>query len=259
MNTSRGTWPQTLLFLLCLNPPRPRPTLPIPTEVVAACAATSGADAVSLVPRELCEDSSPVLPVLQFALSDLEPRSSSPFTEFAYLRATSPLVESRQLAGAMQMFREHAQPAESAAIDSVLGVVEVTGAHPSRFLRKDRETGLLTPAFPDAGLAPPQRDPEAAAAEQGHPGQSSSSLRALRRSGGVCVTTPEMIRSGSIWGQKAVPFLMSEETAVDINSEVDAILAEALLQRRRNREDSRRASVGQCDIQRNGQGRRVFP
>ena len=209
---------------------------------------------VTMIPPELCGDASPVLPVLQRALEEIE-QISSPFSEFAYLRATSPLVEPRQLAMAVQRFRERAQENPN-SIDSVLGVVEVTGAHPSRFLRKDPETGILVSAFPGSSR---DEEGESVAARAGRPGASSSSLTALQRSGGVCVTTPESIRRGSVWGQRALPLIMSEETAVDVNSNVDAILAEALLQRRRMDEEKRRAREGQCSLGRVQSERAIFP
>ena len=73
------------------------------------------------------------------------------------------------------------------------------------------------------------------------------------------MTTPESIRRGAIWGRRALPLVMSEETSVDVNSEVDAILADALLQRRRREEEDRRARVGQCDVEEGRKGRAVFP
>lgn len=196
---------------------RPRIYLVSDDDEALRLGETLGARPV-LLPAEMAGDTSPVIPVLQFAAAavannaEADGGACSPVNRFCYLRATSPFVRASSIRAAMA--RLEAAPRE---VDSVVGVREVTGSHPSRFKRIDPDTGLLVDAFP--------------AFPEGKVPSSSSSLRALQRNSAVTAMWADTLASGSLWGDRTLPLVMGEEESVDINTPLEWDFAEFLMAR----------------------------
>jgi CMP-N,N'-diacetyllegionaminic acid synthase len=53
------------------------------------------------------------------------------------------------------------------------------------------------------------------------------------RNGAIYATFPHIVLGGSLWGERPFPYIMPKERSVNINDEIDFILAEELLKRRK--------------------------
>lgn len=53
------------------------------------------------------------------------------------------------------------------------------------------------------------------------------------RNGAIYATFPNVVRRDSLWGKRPLAYVMPKERSVNINDEVDFILAEALLERKK--------------------------
>lgn len=54
------------------------------------------------------------------------------------------------------------------------------------------------------------------------------------RNGAIYATFPEIVFGGSLWGEKPFAYAMPKERSININDEIDFILAEELLKRRQS-------------------------
>jgi CMP-N,N'-diacetyllegionaminic acid synthase len=53
------------------------------------------------------------------------------------------------------------------------------------------------------------------------------------RNGAIYATFPNVVFTGSLWGDKSLPYVMPKDRSININDETDFILAEELLKRRK--------------------------
>lgn len=172
---------------------------------IAALAQTFGAEAPFLRPAELAADETPDFPVLRHALDTLGPGIDT----VVWLRPTAPLRTAADIAAALAVLR-------AARPDSVRSV-SATKAHP--YWMKTLEDGLLTPFVPGHD-------------ERTYP-RRQSLPPAYLLNGAVDITTARTAAGGSMWGERIAGYVMPAERAVDIDTEADFLIAEALLKQRR--------------------------
>lgn len=65
--------------------------------------------------------------------------------------------------------------------------------------------------------------------ERNHPTPRQGFDDVYIRNGAIYATYPEVVLAGSLWGDRPLAYVMPKERSVNINDEVDFILAEALL------------------------------
>ena len=176
---------------------------------------TSGVSAIEL-PSHMAGSSSPILPVLLQAAELIDEREEHNLDAICYLRATSPFVHPTSINRAVaELLASVGKSARS--LDSVVGVKQVTGAHPSRFKQIDQTTGLLQDSFPDFKEGPvPQR---------------SETLTAFQRNSAITTCWGETLRAGSLWGLRAQALLMGDVESLDINTPLEFEFAEFLSSR----------------------------
>ena len=174
------------------------------SEEIASVAKAYGAEVPFMRPAELSTDSAPTLPVLQHAIEYLETQGEKP-KNIVLLQATSPLREARHIDGAFEIFLT--ENAES--------VVSVLPAYPSKTLRLS-ENGL-EPFFPQQLW-----DESLGGTSQGF----------IRNGPSIVITKTDVIKKGSLYGEPNMPYIMTLETSVDIDTPFDFQVAEWLLQRR---------------------------
>jgi CMP-N,N'-diacetyllegionaminic acid synthase len=176
---------------------------------IADVARELGAEVPFLRPPELAADAAPMLGVLTHALAWLESQGEA-VEGLVLLQPTSPLRTARHIEEAIALFR-------SAPASSVVSVVEV----PHRFnpvsVMKLSAQGTLSPFLGDQVIATRRQDKPQAYARNGPV---------------MLVCHPDSLRSGELYGASCLPYLMSEEDSLDIDSPQDLLLAEqALLDR----------------------------
>ncbi len=172
-------------------------------EEIARSARNWGAETPFLRPAELAADTAGALPVMRHAMEALEAEGWRADV-LVYLQPTSPLRRARHIDGAVDLLI--AQGA-----DTVVSVIPVPHQfNPVSLLRL--ENGLLKPYLPqDTPILRRQDKPEVWA----------------RNGPAVLACTREVImKQGLIYGQRTLPFFMSPEESLDIDSAFDLALVE---------------------------------
>ncbi|MGB8276145.1 MAG: acylneuraminate cytidylyltransferase family protein [Alphaproteobacteria bacterium] len=185
---------------------------------IAEVARAHGAEAPFLRPAELAGDEVPVTPAIQHAARFLDEQGWRADIVLS-LQPTNPLTETRSIDGALG--RMIADP----AIDSVVSATLIRKYHPFRAYRleADGRLGPLTEYTSEEFLQKQDRPPA----------YGLTGAIFLRRRNAL----ESWAGSGFALGSRIAAQIVSEEEAVDIDSEVDFLVAEAILAHRR-REDA---------------------
>ncbi|MBI3255784.1 MAG: acylneuraminate cytidylyltransferase family protein [Candidatus Andersenbacteria bacterium] len=178
------------------------------SPAIAAQATADGASVI-LHPAELSVDNAPTFGVIRNALAHLEQMNVFPDV-IVTMRATSPLCESRDIDSAVELLRQ--RPDAGAVIS-----VGPSAAHPWRILRITSDGWLKHYGH---------------STEDKYPAQRQSFESVYVRNGAVYASRAEIIRDGGLWGGCTLPYVMSWERSVNINEEIDFLLAEMLLGKR---------------------------
>jgi CMP-N-acetylneuraminic acid synthetase len=176
---------------------------------IADCARSMGLEVPFMRPSSLAGDEVPMLPVLQHAVEALE-ADGFHSDIVVLLQPTSPLRRGEHIDAAVTWL-------ERAGGDSVVSVVEVPHQfNPTSVMRL--EDGLLKP-FLDAPTVSRRQDKP----------------RVFARNGpAVLATRVQVIKEGSLYGRQSWPLAMSPEDSLDIDTEWDLKLVEAVLAARSN-------------------------
>ena len=158
-----------------------------------------------LRPQDLCRDETPMAPVLKDALTS-RPDDLS-YTHVLLLQPTCPFREVSHIEAAISVCRDSPPDA------TVVSVYEVEDAHPGRMYRLYR--GSLQPLYPDLVERNRQDLPPV-----------------FHRNGSIYLTPSNYIRKGMIYSEKLIPFVMSADDSMNIDSQTDWKVAEALLSSR---------------------------
>lgn len=175
---------------------------------IAQIATDLGANVI-LHPTHLSHDSAPTFGVIQYACELLRHRNIE-FDALVTMRATSPLCLPRDIDEAVAALSKHPN------VDSVISVVQ-SSIHPYRILRINSWGEL-------------ERSSESP--EFRHPVQRQTLDPVFVRNGAVYASRVETIDAGGLWGSHSLPYLMPAERSVNINQEIDWVLAEAMLKQR---------------------------
>ena len=126
------------------------------------------------------------------------------------LRITTPLCLSSDIDTVVDLFLENKNQATS-----VLSVTK-SDVHPKRMYVID-EYGVLSTR---------EETPE-----RNFPLPRQVFGNVYIRNGAIYATSPSVVLSGSLWGDKPLAYIMPKERSININDEVDFAFAEALLKR----------------------------
>jgi CMP-N,N'-diacetyllegionaminic acid synthase len=157
-------------------------------------------------PPELCTDTASTEDVCEHMLDFLRNERGLIPSSFMFLQATSPLRTSKHIDDAVQLFTEK-------GADAVIGVSEY--AHPVQWALRD-DKGIAVPCVPGA-LEKRSQDLE----PRYHP------------NGALYIFRTDFFRNRSgYYGLGTVPFIMTQEFSVDVDTKVDFALAEFFLDRK---------------------------
>lgn len=175
-------------------------------ETMANIARACGGHAPFLRPKNLAEDHTPMLPVLVHALNFMERQKGIKYHYILILQPTSPLRSPQDIKEAISLMNEHPDA------DSVVSVVKVSDAHPVRMKRI--VDGELHPYY--------EHEPE------GTPRQELPD--AYLRNGAIyLIKRDSIVQKKSIFGTKTIPLIMPPLRSVNIDEEIDFLLAETLI------------------------------
>lgn len=169
---------------------------------IAEIARAHGAETPFLRPPELSLDDTPDHPVFRHALSELAANDYEPEL-VAWLRPTAPLRTADDIFGAIEL-------AQTAAADCVRSVC--LAEHHPQWMRR-LEGGRLEPLI------------------EGDPNRRRQDLPAVYRLNGAVdvVRTASVGNAGALFADDAYGYVMPAERSVDLDTELDFTLANALL------------------------------
>jgi CMP-N-acetylneuraminic acid synthetase len=181
-------------------------------EEIAGIARQYGADVPFIRPAELGADKARMVPVMQHAVKFVEERQGKPVEWVMLLQPTTPFREADDIRAAVKL-------AQAGGCDSVISVVQVFGVHP--ILMKRIENEQLLPFCIEEKEGTRRQDYQPAA---------------YMRNGAIYLTRRDgLIQNDSIWGKVIRPYVMPEERSVNIDNEMDFLIAEQMLLKKRQK------------------------
>lgn len=178
-------------------------------EEIAAIAQQLGANVPFMRPTELAEDDSPTLPVLLHATEFAERDTGEHFDWVLTLQPTALFREVDDVRNAISI-------ASRTDADSVISVVQVFAEHP--VLMKRIEDDYLVPFCVE--------EQEGTRRQDYYP-------PAYIRNGAIYLTRrATLVNDRSIWGKRVAPYVMPPDRSVNIDSELDMLVAETILRKR---------------------------
>jgi len=176
-------------------------------EEIAAVCSEAGAKVPFLRPAELATDEAPTLPTMQHALAEMEKLTGKTYDYLVLLEPTSPFRIENDVEGALSALRD-------SDADSIVGVTQLASQHP--IFTKKIEDGVLLPFV--------MPEPEGTRRQDAKP-------PAYCRNGAIYVfRTERTTRRGRLYGDKVLPWVMPDERSVNIDREVDFLVAESLIE-----------------------------
>lgn len=157
-------------------------------------------------PPQLSDDDAASVDVASHAFQFLEAEEDLPYDLIFLLQPTAPLRTGEDIDASIELL-EHSDA------DSVVGVVKLEEPHPAKLMTlKD---GILVPFFIN-------RWNEKLRRQQLEP--------VYRVNGAVyCVRREVLLRDKSLWGTKTLAYIMPPERSVNIDTNLDLMLAELIL------------------------------
>ena len=175
-------------------------------EEISKLSLEFGAQVPFIRPASLATDETPSYDVVKHGLLEMESRKNIRYDAVMMLQPTCPLRTVEDLDNSIRIF-------QSTRADSVVSVVELSDKHPFRMKRLvgDRLINYIDQGFED--MRPRQSLP-----------------KVYIRNGAIYVSTRRsFLSSESLVGQDCRAYLMPDSRSVNIDSEIDLLLAERLL------------------------------
>lgn len=176
---------------------------------IAEVARSYGAQVPFVRPMELAGDLVPGEPVLQHALLEMEKLTGKPYSYVALCQATAPLTRAEDIEACLKRLIK-------GDCDSVVACMRVTSYHPfrlKRIINGDVMINYIDQGFED--MRPRQILPPV-----------------YKRSGGIYASKRRILmETNAIVGPDARAIVVPDETAIDIDSEADLVVARFLYEK----------------------------
>lgn len=177
-------------------------------EEIARIARAEGAEAIER-PAAIAGDESPVIDAVRHALDVRRAAGCAEAGAIALLQPTSPFRAPGDIDAAVGLFF-------SGGNTPVCSVYQTEDAHPARMYRI--VDGRLVSLMPELSSVRRQELPPV-----------------YHRNGSIYVFGPNEVASGIIIGDRMIPYVMPAESSVNVDTEVDLLLVNAMLERGRDR------------------------
>lgn len=175
-------------------------------EKIIAVAKNYGAEAPFVRPKELAEDKTPHLPVMQHAISFMEDKLGGKFDYAVILQPTSPFRLPEDLDETIQKLID-------SGADSAVSLVEIEKEHPVKAKKLEGEKILPYYISETEGV------------------RRQDLPRAYRRSGAVYAMRRDLLmKQNSCYGDYSVGHIVPKERFIDIDEPLDWIVAEYMLE-----------------------------
>lgn len=156
-------------------------------------------------PKELCEDNSMMHHVLKDALNFYERKNQEVVDNLILLQPTFPFRTNDEAIQLLKMI-------ETIEFENIISVVQIEDNHPGRMYKIENE--ILKPFQPNNVTL------------------NRQSLEKLYlRNGAYYVFKRNIIVSPFMYGEKIIPFLMSNEKKINIDQPIDFLIAELLYEK----------------------------
>ena len=172
-------------------------------EEIARVAREWGIEEIVMRPSHLATDSAQVPPVIRHALQVLEERRGCRFDVVVTLQPTSPFRDHGDIEEALKLFL-------SSKADSLVSVCEVEH-HPYKMVTI--EDGLTKPLIV-GGMEHTSRQ---------------ELPKVYRHNGAIYITRRSLLLEGKFLGEKVLPFIMSQEKSMDVDTLLDFKVAECII------------------------------
>lgn len=169
-------------------------------EEIAAIARRAGVTAIAR-PHDIAEDNSPVIDAIRHALAEL----GQVFDAIVLLQPTTPLRTAADLDAAVELYFNH-------GANPVCSVLRCEDSHPARMYTT--ENGALRPLMPEWATTRRQELPPV-----------------YHRNGALYVFGHAEVDSGNMITERMTPYVMPEERSINIDTELDFLLLQAMLER----------------------------
>lgn len=156
-------------------------------------------------PKELAEDDTPMLPVVKHAISIVEEELGGKIDYVILLQPTSPLRKREDIDNALEKLI-------ATGSDSVVSLYRIYSHHPHRMKRIVND--MLLPYYEE---------------EVENIGRGDLPQCYYRNGAIYAVRRDCVMEENTLFGKVSRPYIMSRERSVNIDEEMDFILAEALL------------------------------
>ena len=180
-------------------------------EILAVAEQYGGKEVPLRRPAELAEDTTADIPVLRHAIAEVEAKAGYQFDYVVMLHATTPLVTTEDIDATLQLL------IDDPGADSAVSVYQVNDFHPKKLLKIDGgRLSSYVEGFPEPTTS-----------------RRQDVVPVYKRNGGIYVSKRHiMVDQGTVWGKIVLPHIMPEDKSVDINSKVDFLFAETLMELR---------------------------
>lgn len=169
-------------------------------ELVKKIAEANGVEVIDRA-SDLSQDNTPMLPVLQSALELMDPLGTI-YSHIVLLQPTCPVRTGKHIDDALASI--------SNMTESIVSVYRVDDAHPGRMYNVS--DGRMTPLFPELVSINRQDLPAV-----------------YHRNGAIYITPTDVLRAGNLYGKITVPFIMDQKESINIDSQLDWLFAELIL------------------------------
>lgn len=175
-------------------------------EVIAGVCRAHGADVPFLRPKELAEDKTPHLPVMQHAVNFMEDKLGIVFDFVVILQPTSPFRTVEDLDGTIQKLID-------TGVDSAVSLVEIEENHPMKIKKLDGD--FVKPYYMEETEGVRRQDLPSAY-------KRSGAVYAMRRA--------TLMDKNRLHGDMVAGFVVPKERSVDIDTPLDWIKVEYMLE-----------------------------
>jgi CMP-N,N'-diacetyllegionaminic acid synthase len=174
---------------------------------IASVAKNYGAEVPFMRPKELASDASPTLPVIQHAVEFIEKQDGVTLDWVLLLQPTTPFRNTLDIQNALEL-------SQTTQCDSVISVKQVFAEHP--ILMKRIENNRLQPYCIE--------EKEGTRRQDYHPA-------AYMRNGAIYLINRDIVmKNNSLWGENIIPYVMSSDSSVNIDSLLDFNMAATMMQ-----------------------------
>jgi len=159
-------------------------------------------------PKELAEDTSPDVPMLQHAVRETERQDGVMFDYVVQLHATTPFMTSGDIDGALTKLFENQKA------DSVVSVFQVNSYHPIK-LKK---------------IVNDKLEQYVEAFEEKTTSRRQDLYPVYKRNGGLYASKRSVVMDlGRVWGDHVLPYVMPDHQSIEIDSQTDFLMADLLM------------------------------